>query len=300
MMLPFVRAMQKGFPDAELTWITSKGVLPILEGLEGIDFITVPKIKNISSFLRARAILKNKHFDLLLAMHTSFSANLLYPLISATRKIGFDKKRSQDAHSLFISERIVSSKTEKHLVETYLDFASHLGVNEPIFNQTIPLKEEEVQWAEKMGKEPYYVLHPKSSSNQKDWILSRYIEVGKYIQQKYNLKVFITGGPDDLSICSKIEKGLQIRVENLAGKTSLRHLSALISRAQFLLTPDTGPAHIGSAFKIPVVGLYATTSPKVYGPYFSQDFVINRVKEGAMDSITTKEVKESIDLIINS
>ncbi len=298
-MLPFVEAMRRGFPNSELTWITSKGVLPILEGLEGVRLLTVPKIKSVSSFLAAKAVLKKERFDILLAMHPSFSANLLYPLIQAPRKIGFDKGRSLDGHAFFINERIAPSQKEKHLVETYLDFAAHLGITGPALNHPIPLKEEELQWIEKLTKEPYYVLHPKSSSKEKDWLLSRYIQVAKHVQDRYGLKLFITGGLDDLPICSKIEEALGGHAENLAGKTPLRHLSALISKARFLLTPDTGPAHIGSAFQTPVVGLYAATSPKVYGPYFSQNFVINRFKEGSMAKIETAEVIECIDLILN-
>ena len=57
------------------------------------------------------------------------------------------------------------------------------------------------------------------------------------------------------------------RVINLAGKTSLRELMALISQCAVFLTNDSGPMHIASALGIPLLALFGSTSAVRTGPY---------------------------------
>ena len=51
---------------------------------------------------------------------------------------------------------------------------------------------------------------------------------------------------------------------------------ALLGRATALISPDSGPVHMGTAAGIPVIGLYATTNPDRAGPYLSQRWRVNR------------------------
>ena len=67
----------------------------------------------------------------------------------------------------------------------------------------------------------------------------------------------------------KITEGLCSRVVNLAGRTSLRELSALISLCDLLLTNDSGPMHIADALGVPIVALFGSTSEIITGPYRS-------------------------------
>ena len=55
----------------------------------------------------------------------------------------------------------------------------------------------------------------------------------------------------------------------------------LLGRARVLLTPDSGPAHMGTSLGVPVVGLYAATNPARSGPYFSRDLCVDHFDEAA-------------------
>ena len=56
-------------------------------------------------------------------------------------------------------------------------------------------------------------------------------------------------------------------------------LAALLSQADVLIAPDTGPVHIARAMNTPVIGLYAVASPALSGPYKAQEFIVNRYPE---------------------
>jgi heptosyltransferase-2 len=53
---------------------------------------------------------------------------------------------------------------------------------------------------------------------------------------------------------------------NLAGKTSLRELMALLKLCRVVLTNDTGPMHVAAALGIPVVVPFGSTSPELTAP----------------------------------
>jgi len=105
--------------------------------------------------------------------------------------------------------------------------------------------------------------------------------------------------------------------ENLVGKTSLKQLAALIDSADLVICPDSGPAHMATAFSTPVLGLYATSNPDRTGPYASRELTANRYPDAvqkflgksvqqlrwgqrvrhpdAMDLITVEEVIAKLD-----
>jgi heptosyltransferase-2 len=53
---------------------------------------------------------------------------------------------------------------------------------------------------------------------------------------------------------------------NLVGKTSLRELMAVISRAKLVISCDSSPVHIANALDVPAITIYTSTSP-IYGFY---------------------------------
>jgi heptosyltransferase-2 len=53
---------------------------------------------------------------------------------------------------------------------------------------------------------------------------------------------------------------------DLAGRTSLRELMAVLRACRLLLTNDTGPMHVAAALDVTVVVPFGSTSPELTGP----------------------------------
>ena len=66
-----------------------------------------------------------------------------------------------------------------------------------------------------------------------------------------------------------------------AAELSAHPLLALLARADVLLSPDSGPAHMATAVGLPVIGLYAATNPARSGPYLSRATTVDRYAEAA-------------------
>ena len=97
------------------------------------------------------------------------------------------------------------------------------------------------------------------------------------------MQVVLSGGPSALeySTGEDIERHMQHRATNLIGKDTLPQLVAMLDRADLVLTPDAGPAHLANALGTPVLGLYASTWSRRSGPYNSLDLCVDRFTEAA-------------------
>lgn len=279
LFIPLVRTLQAHFPHAKLTWIIDKSVYPMVEGLSGVDFIVIHKPKGIRDYLRFRKQMRHYHFDVLLATQASYRANFLYPFIRAKRKIGFDYRRAQELHFLFVKEKIKVG--DDHILEGFLRFAEKLGITDPVIKWDLPLSEKDKLNAESLlPKGEIIAINPRASKEERNWLLDRYITLIQEINQRYHIPVVLTGGPQDKSFTDEIAK--KSDVIDLVGKTNLKQLACVLSKVTVLISPDTGPAHIATAVGTPVIGLYGVASFGKSGPYLSREYVIDKFQEGVV------------------
>lgn len=316
MMLPLIRTLQLEYPNAEITWIVGKSFAPILENLKGVTILPIDKVRSIKEYFALRSLLSKDRYDILLGCQASMSAHLIFSMIRSRRKIGYDLVRGKDFHRWFVNERVPFKR--EHTLDGFLGFAKHLGIERLSYDGRVSLGlNERCAISLQLGEEPYCVINPCASRKERDWSRENYRRLIQYIEKEVGLRIVLTGGPKDVEFC----QGLGENVINLAGKTSLLEMAAVIERAEFVISPDTGPIHIASGLKRPVIGLYAASDKRLSGPYFHLDLVVDRFfeallkiegiknpdlvwnqrirKVGAMELITVEDVIDSLSRITN-
>lgn len=298
-----------------------------MEGADGIEFITFDKSKGWSELIRLKRVLANRRFDLLLHMHASMRANLASLCVKAQRRIGFDRARARDYQWLFTKEKIPPIP-QQHVIDGLFGFIEYLGIAKRVLRWDIPVSEQDQALADRLcaGDAPVIVISPCSSQrfrNYRNWASERYVALIDYLSTKHGTKVLLTGGPTDLEreYGMKIESGATAELTNLIGETTLKQLLAIIERADLVICPDSGPAHMATAVGTPVVGLYATSNRLRTGPYLSQELTVDKYPEavraefdkpidqlrwgervrdpGAMELITLDDVTAKVDLVLN-
>jgi len=88
--------------------------------------------------------------------------------------------------------------------------------------------------------------------------------------------VVLAGSKDDVRQGEIIKELANFPKEiiDVIGKTSLRELAALIKESYFYVSGDTGPLHIATALKKPLVAIYGPTRPERTGPYGNKDAIV--------------------------
>lgn len=323
-VIPVLRAIQKAWPETEITWICGKFEYKFLRILGGINFVIFDKKAGFKEYINLWGSLKHKRFDALLHMQVSARANMASMVINADIKLGWDQARSRDFHSLFINHRIKYAP-QQHQTQGFLSFARALGIAAIEPDWAIPLTDNACNFVNKYidSEIPYIVISACSSHKLRNWKAERYAQLADYAVEKHGLQVILSGGPSHIEreMAEKIMSFMHNDVINLVAKDTLEQLVGLLKSAAAVISPDSGPAHIANAVGVPVIGLYACTWSKRSGPYNSLQYCVDKFelaaenffgcpanllkwgtkieKPGVMDLITVDEVCEKLDKVIS-
>ena len=179
-----------------------------------------------------------------------------------------------------------------HQIHDYLHLAAALGADESPIPPHLHITKSRLETvAQRFG------VQPRAEKNQllfglnagaeygpaKRWPIERFIAAAREIQQRTNCVWLILGGSSNAALASEIQAaiGKPHTALNLAGKTSLLELMALLKLCRVLLTNDTGPMHVAAALGTPVVVPFGSTSPELTGPDSSGDIRHQLLKSDA-------------------
>jgi heptosyltransferase I len=282
--VPLLRTLQRRWPDCRFTWIIGRFEAKLLSLLPEVEFLTVDKGGFAAAFVRLRAQLAGRRFDLLLHMHASFRASLLSALVRAPVKLGFDRARARDCQWLFTNRRIEARRGE-HVLDSFWGFADALGVGERRLEWNFPLPPEALDYARRIipDNRPTLLISPCSSHPLRNWRPEYYAAVCDHAVHRWAMRVVLCGGPSptERDMGERIRAAAEHPPVDQIGRDTLPQMLALLARATVLLTPDSGPAHMATAVDTPVIGLYAPTNPARSGPYRSRQWCVDRFPEAA-------------------
>ena len=123
----------------------------------------------------------------------------------------------------------------------------------------------------------------------------------------------LIGGPGEVTFASQVSAALGgAKVTDLSGKTTLRDLIGIFSRARLGIGPDSGPMHIAAAVGTPVISLWGATSPIRSAPWGSEDLVLYgsaacspcytrdcKIQRACMQRITPEQVLDKARHVLN-
>ena len=121
----------------------------------------------------------------------------------------------------------------------------------------------------------FWVINPGATyGSAKRWYPDRFAAVARTLAAEWGAKVVITGGPGETAIAADIERDLAGNCLNMAGRTSVRELMALIKRCNFFITNDSGPMHLAAAFGVPLVAIFGSTDHSTTYPLSDKAIVV--------------------------
>lgn len=294
-VIPVVLSLQEQLPGVKITWVIGKIEAKLVGDLPGVEFVIFDKKAGRRGYASLRQQMKGRRFDALLHMQVALRANLAAACIPAKTKIGYDKARSKDLHSLFINKRIAPAP-QQHVRDCLASFLVPLGLEPAAPRWNIPLSDDDHVFARQhlATDRRNLVISPCASHTLRNWPAERYARLADHAIREHGMKVILVGSPApfEADYCVAIEAAMDEKAHNICGKDTLKQLAALMAHADLVVAPDTGPAHIASAVGTDALGIYAASNPYRSGPYNSLEWCVNRYPE-ALKTFTGKTVGES-------
>ena len=129
----------------------------------------------------------------------------------------------------------------------------------------------------------YIVMVPGSGEREryKRWPLNEFISLGvKLLRIRPNWNIVISGAFSEFALGEKIEQEIgSPNIINLCGKISLKKLSGVFRKSQFVLGGDSGGLHIAKAAGARIVAIMGPTNYSLTGP-IDTDVVIDLLLPG--------------------
>lgn len=205
--------------------------------------------------------------------------SLLLTLASGARwRAGFAHYRHQWAYNLPIprAQAILGIERKVHTAEHVAAAMFYLGVAQT------EIPRASLYAGDRPSSGPYAVIHALASQPDKTWPSARFVELARWLRSGGLQPVFIGATGDDLSVFGEFQ-----RVQG----APLAEVKALLRGAALFVGNDSGPAHMAAAFGVPVVVLFGSSDPLVWGPWKTAAEVL----VGPITGITPDQVRTAVE-----
>lgn len=272
----------KGFwPGCRITWVVEPACAGIVRLHPRIDRVVVFERKSgLRGVLALRRELRKEQYDVTLDLQRHLKSGTFSKFSGAPRRIGFHRRDAKELNWLFNTEHVPQHGERISKVEHYLEFLAALGIPRPERLTTgleeITLARVSAPWKAELSA-PYVGLVLGSSWDSKDWPEEGYQGLLQQLSETGLRTAVLIGDKSKSELGARLEAGAppSLKVVNLAGKTTLEELVAVLRDATVCVGPDSGPAHICGAIGTRHVTLFGPTPAVRNAPRGSEDLAIS-------------------------
>jgi heptosyltransferase II len=277
MATPVLEDLRHHFKRAKITAMCQSNLTPLLAEDPHVDeLLSFQRPSGWLSHQQHGAIIDSLqlgHYDLGVLLTNSLSSAWWFWKGDVKNRIGY----TGHWRSLLLDKTVPypESRQPQHLVMTYKMLLEPLGITPSSSSPRLYLTKEEQKAAKEClasyGITPQQIvvgINPGAAyGSAKCWLPDRFKSVTAKLLENPAVVIVYFGDRAGAPLVQEICQGMPERVVNLAGKTNIRELMALIQTCDIFLTNDSGPMHIASALGTPLVALFGSTSNVATGPY---------------------------------
>ena len=255
-VFPTLAALRKKYPQAHITLISYRPILPLAEawGLADHTFdCAEERWKSLSAPVgiyndEARAIIQQADC-------------LIYWDIDVRNKV------TLNAHDVGVKDVFVAPETPVDIEDMHIaDFMPKavgleaLGIAHVLADYTPP------QWYSSDGFclfQPPIAVHPGSTDAKRRWPTRSFAEVINALL-RLNYPVLLLGGPSEVETLELVRKHIEPRLQGkltVLENAPLLKVAAQIQQSRFFLGNDSGIGHLAGLLGVPVLGIFGPTDP---------------------------------------
>ena len=278
MTTPALAAVREGFPDARIVLLARPLVAELFRHHPDVDEVMVFELpgrhEGALGRLRLAGEVRRRRFDGALLLQNAFDAALIVFLGRIPERAGYPT----DGRRLLLTLPVPLPPgiLERHEVEYYLCLLDGLGIPRPVpaaLKLAVTEEEREAMATRlaSLGIErgaSIVTINPGATyGSAKRWYPDRFAAVADTLSGEWGAGVVVVGSAAEAPLAGEIETAMRNPPVNLAGKTTVRELMALLSLSSFLVTNDSGPMHIGAALGVPLVAIFGPTDWRRTSPW---------------------------------
>jgi len=288
---PTIRAVKETYLDARVSIMVRKPFGSLLTSDPNLYEVVESKkprgtgfyaIKEYVSFAMS---LRKTHYDLVIDLRTGDRGAIFSFLTGAKVRAGQSGRKNQFWHGVLFTQIIRALK---------IDLAAHPGADQSLrvvreigidtadttpklfIAPDVRLRAKSILADAGVVIEAGMVtINPFSRWKYKEWSNAKWGEVIDLIWDAYRIPAVLIGSPEEAAGCQEIIAGRESYATNLAGKTTLGELAAVISMSSLHLGVDSAAPHIAAALGTPTVTIHGPTDWRAWRVVNERHKVVN-------------------------
>ncbi len=299
--LPVLNGLRRRYPDAQVDWLIAPPYAPLIEHHPALSRTVIfdrrlygrigRSPQAALAFIAFLKDLRGRRYDLAIDLQGLFRSGFLTFASRAPVRVGF--RRAREFAALFYTHYLEEHDTEAHAVDRNYLVAKLLGFEDVPIRFDLGVSDAERACGMALVREEAVchgsvsrvrstadtaVAHvvgvvPGTRWETKRWAPQRFAQTIDCLADQRGARCILLGSPEERELCAEVADGCQAAVTNLAGRTGLRQMAAVIASCDAVLCHDSAPMHLAVALGKPVVCLVGPTNPSRTGPYGRADDV---------------------------
>jgi ADP-heptose:LPS heptosyltransferase len=299
--LPVFDNLRRAFPHIQQAIVCSPRNLPLIKDDPRFDRVFV-YTKVIWSDIRKIMAMRRERFDVVFDMIADDSVTTLFLsqlCAPGAARIGINKKRFSAYYDATFDYDAIAGE---HIVDLNLRLLTPLGLDPakldpyapPFIDAAESGKVEQFLKKLQVGMGNTLIGYNMSSGKpSRIWQAEKSRQlIERILAEMPSATIVLVTVPNERGRADELLKHFKQSVVQVPPNLSILDVSALISRFDLLITPDTSLLHVARSFKVPVVGLYPYKMRNfhLWRPY-GQDFgaVMSGIDDNVFD-ITVDQV----------
>jgi len=248
-----------------ISWIVRDIFAPIVRASEVVDRVYVfERAAGAKGFLRLMREVRQTKFDYVFDFQGLPRTGLMTSRALAKHKVG--RSDAREWSGMFYDEKVPlpPDGRRSHALEILLQFCPVLGAK-PELRGNLKFREASalnLSFADGRGGAKPFLMFPDSRRAEKCW--GGFKQLTEIILRESRARKVIWAGNNRVTDRNAYPAEQFL---NLTANTSLVSLPALIKRAEWVITNDSGPMHLAAALGVKTLGIFGPTDPRLFGPY---------------------------------
>lgn len=265
-----LREITARYPRAEVTVLASPRGGGILDGDPSVARVVIfdksGAQKGPVALYRLARSMRGEGFDLVVSPHRSLRSAVIARSSGAPARLGFRDRWRRWAYNRGVPWPAGEPMPHRRELRLLEGLGGRGGPVRPRLALGEGQREEVRRLFEGEGFGPderIVACVPGTVWPTKKWPGEHFLELVRRLRAPGGARVVIVGGPGERDETERLFNGEE-GVVNLAGKTGLALLPALLDRCHVVVAGDTGPLHAAMAVGTPVVALFGPTDERQF------------------------------------
>lgn len=271
--LPVLPLLRHRFPHSHIAWVINRELSELVSDHSCLDE-TIPfdRRGSLAENVRLLRQLRQSKFDFVLDLQGLLRTGIMCLATGAPLRVGLQTAREGSRwayhHVLHDSGRQVPAHRRAWRL------ADELGLADLAPHTEIAVTQSEQAWAADLRARlpgPLLIIQPGTRWETKQWPVRHFADIARRALRHLGMSIIVVGGQGEVGLAQELVDMVRRvaprgEIRSLAGQTSIKRLSALLTQADLVLSNDSGPMHLAAGLGTPVVGVFTCTSPIQSGP----------------------------------